>query len=192
MLFRSDELHTEGGRFKLQNIPLNVKIDGFGGRFGKNADGQPFMATSRTEPRYKAGFVDYHKQKGTTDPDVLRRAGLFDQLFNEMMDAVKLVDSKLGPEFLVNKQVTCEVLFLPFATKTEEGKLKFVGIEYDQLPKGVELVIVPYRIVEASTGENIPNGDRISQQIAELGQNGSVMFMSNRLVQEEEIGRAHV
>lgn len=180
-----DEMQAEGGRFKLQNIPLNVKIDGFGGRFGKNAEGQPFMATSRTEPRYKAGFVDYHKQKGTTDPEILGRAENFDKLFNEMMAAIKVVDGALGPDFLVNRQVTCEVLFLPFATQTEEGKLKFVGIEYDQLPAGVDLVIVPYRIVEASTGEDMPNGDRVVQKIAELGQSGSVSFMSNRLVQED-------
>ena len=180
-----DELQSEGGRFKLQNIPLNVKIDGFGGRFGKNAEGKPFMGTSRTEPRYAAGFADYHKQKGTTDPEILGRAVNFDKMFNETMAAIKMVDSKLGADFLIDKQVTCEVLFLPFATKTEEGKLKFVGIEYDQLPKGVDLVLVPYRIVQASTGEDIPNGDDIVQQIAELGQSGNVMFMSNRLVQKD-------
>lgn len=180
-----DELRAEGGRFELQNIPLNVKIDGFGGRFGKNADGQPFMATSRTEPRYKAGFLQYHKEKGTTDPEILGRAANFDKLFNEMMSAIELVDSELGPDFLVDRQVTCEVLFLPFATKTDEGKLKFVGIEYDQFPEDVELVLVPYRIVEASTGQDIPHGDKIAQQIAELGQHGNVAFVSNRLVQKK-------
>ena len=180
-----DELQSEGGRFKLQNIPLNVKIDGFGGRFGKNAEGKPFMGTSRTEPRYLAGFVDYHKQKGTTDPEILGRAANFDKLFDETMAAIKLVDSKLGPDFLVDKQVTCEVLFLPFATKTDEGKLKFVGIEYDNLPQGVDLVMVPFRVVEASTGEEVPDQDAVVQQIAELGQTGNVMFMSNRLTQKE-------
>ena len=180
-----DELQSEGGRFKLQNIPLNVKIDGFGGRFGKNAEGKPFMGTSRTEPRYQAGFVDYHKQKGTQDPEILGRAANFDKLFDETMAAIKLVDSQLGPDFLIDKQVTCEVLFLPFATKTDEGKLKFVGIEYDNLPQGVELVMVPFRVVEASTGEEIPDQDAVVQQIAELGQTGNVMFMSNRLTQKE-------
>ena len=182
-----DELRDAGGKFKLQNIPLNVKIDGFGGRFGKNADGKPFMGTSRTEPRYQAGFADYHKQKGTTDPEILGRAANFDKLFDEIMSAIKLVDSKLGPEFLVDKQVTCEVLFLPFATKTEEGKLKFVGIEYNDFPKGVDLVLVPYKIVQASTGEDIPDGDNAVQQIAELGQSGNAMFMSNRLAQKESL-----
>jgi lysozyme len=180
-----DELQAEGGGFKLQNIPLNVKIDGFGGRFGKNAEGKPFMGTSRTEPRYQAGFVKYHQEKGTTDPEILGRAANFDKLFNEVMAAIQMVDTKLGADFLVDKQVTCEILFLPFATQTDEGKLKFVGIEYDQLPKNVDLVLVPYRIVDASTGEDIPDGDNVVQQIAELGQSGNVMFMSNRLVQDE-------
>jgi hypothetical protein len=180
-----DELRAEGGGFKLQNIPLNVKIDGFGGRFGKNAEGKPFMGTSRTEPKYQAGFVKYHQEKGTTDPEILGRAANFDKLFNEVMAAIQMVDSKLGADFLVDKQVTCEILFLPFATQTDEGKLKFVGIEYDQLPQNVDLVLVPYRIVDAGTGEDIPDGDNVVQQIAELGQSGNVMFMSNRLVQDE-------
>ena len=180
-----DEMQAEGGRFKLQNIPLNVKIDGFGGRFGKNAEGKPFMGTSRTEPRYQAGFLKYHQEKGTTDPEILGRAKTFDLLFTEMMNAVALVDGKLGPDFLVDKQVTCEVLFLPFATQTEEGKLKFVGIEYDQLPQGVQLVLVPFRVVTASTGEEIPNESEVVKELTTLGQQGSVMFMSNQLVQQE-------
>ena len=182
-----EELHEKNGAFKLANIPLNVKVDGFGGRFGKNSEGKPFMATSRTEPRYEAGFVKYHQQKGTTDPEILQRAGLFDQLFNEMMKAVKLVDSKLGADFLVNKQVTCEVLFLPFATRTESGRLKFVGIEYDDLPKGVDLALVPFRVVDATTGEDLPDADAIVNKLTSLGQAGSVMFINNSLTQDEAL-----
>jgi len=180
-----DELHDGNGNFKLQNIPLNVKVDGFGGRFGKNAEGKPFMGTSRTEPRYTPGFLDYHKQKGTEDPDILGRAKLFDDLFYEMMKAVELVDSKLGPDFLVNKQVTCEVLFLPFATETDEGRLKFVGIHYDKLPEGVQLALVPFHIVQADTGEQLPDADQYINKMLSVGQQGSVMFVNNRLVQKQ-------
>lgn len=182
-----DELHDGNGNFKLQNIPLNVKVDGFGGRFGKNAEGKPFMGTSNTEPRYQASFVDYHRKKGTTEPDILNRAQLFDDLFNEMMKAVALVDSKLGEDFLVDKQVTCEVLFLPFATRTPEGKLKFVGIAYDELPKGVQLALVPFRVVQASTGEELPDAQKIVKQLTGLGQQGSVMFIDNSLTQNEAL-----
>jgi hypothetical protein len=180
-----DEIHDGNGNFKLENIPLNVKVDGFGGRFGKDGQGRPFMATSRTEPRYEAGFVKYHQQKGTTDTEILGRAQLFDQLFNEMMSAVKLVDSKLGPDFLKNKQVTCEVLYLPFATETPEGKLKFVGIAYDKLPEGVQLALVPFRVVDADTGEDLPNSNEFIKELLSVGRNGSVMFIDNNLTQKE-------
>jgi hypothetical protein len=179
-----DELHDGNGNFKLENIPLNVKVDGFGGRFGKNAEGKPFMGTSRTEPRYEAGFLAYHQKKGTEDPEILGRAKVFDDLFKEIMNAIKLVDSKLGPDFLINKQVTCEVLFIPFATETDEGKLKFVGIHYDKLPKGVELALVPFHAVEADSGEPVEDPEFIDK-LLEVGQQGSVMFINNRLVQKE-------
>jgi hypothetical protein len=182
-----DEIHDGNGRFKLQNIPLNVKVDGFGGRFGKNSEGKPFMGTSRTEPRYEPGFVAYHQKKGTIDPEVLNRAQLFDDLFEEMMNAVQLVDSKLGPGFLVNKQVTCEVLYLPFATETPEGKLKFVGIHYDKLPSGVKLALVPFRITDATTGDDLPNSNKIVQELTSVGQSSSVMFIDNSLTQNEAL-----
>jgi len=178
-----DEIHDGNGSFKIQNIPLNVKVDGFGGRFGKDADGKPFMGTSRTAPRYEANFAKHHQEKGTTDPEILGRAQLFDQLFEEMMKAVELVDSKLGPEFLINKQVTCEVLFLPFATETPEGKLKFVGIHYDKLPKGVELALVPFHVSDAASGEDVKNASQVIKALTGLGQQGSVMFINNALTQ---------
>ena len=182
-----DEIHDGNGNFKLQNMPLNVKVDGFGGRFGKNAEGRPFMGTSRTEPRYEAGFAAYHQQKGTTDPDVLGRAQLFDNLFNEMMNAIGQVDSKLGEDFLVNKQVTCEILFLPFATETPEGRLKFVGIHYDKLPKGVQLALVPFRVVEADTGEDLPDSQQYIKKLTSIGQLGSTMFIDNSLTQNDAL-----
>jgi hypothetical protein len=182
-----DEIHDGNGSFKLQNIPLNVKVDGFGGRFGKNAEGKPFMGTSRTEPRYEPGFMAYHQKKGTQDPDILGRAKLFDDLFGEMMSAIKLVDSKLGGKFLVNKQVTCEVLFLPFATETPEGKLKFVGIQYDKLPDGVQLALVPFAVVDADSGNDIPNSSEVIKKLTGLGRQGSVMFIDNSLTQNDAL-----
>jgi hypothetical protein len=182
-----DEIHDGNGNFKLQNIPLNVKVDGFGGRFGKDKSGKPFMGTSNTPPRYEAGFVKYHQQKGTTDPDILGRAQLFDDLFEEMMQAIKMVDSKLGKDFLINKQVTCEVLFLPFATETPEGKLKFVGIHYDKLPDGVQLALVPFRVVDAESGEDLPDIGKVIKELTSIGREGSVMFINNSLTQNDAL-----
>jgi hypothetical protein len=216
-----DEIHDGNGRFQLANIPLNVKVDGMGGRFGKSADGRPFMGTSRTEPRYVGGFLKGNiarfkkrilaQQNGIADPksiddsdpslasitdqqaldamgpDSVAMSKKFDEQFNDYMDAIKIVDDNLGDHFLVNRQVTCEVLDINFATETPEGKLKFVGIHYDKLPEGVKIVLVPFRVTDATTGKDLPDTDRIIQQLTSLGQQGKIMFLSNKLQQKQPL-----
>ena len=78
-------------------------------------------------------------------------------------------------------------MYLPFAEETDEGKLKFVGIAYDELPKGVQLALVPFRVVQASTGEDVPEAQEIVKQLTGLGQQGSVMFIDNSLTQNEAL-----
>jgi hypothetical protein len=216
-----DELKDENDRFVLQNIPLNVKVDGMGGRFGKNAEGRPFMGTSRTEPRYTGGFLKGNiarfkkrllaKQRGIEDaksiddsdpelqsitdqqalefigPDSVAMSKKFDEQFNDYMDAIKIIDDALGDHFLVNRQITCEVLDLNFAKETDEGKLVFVGIAYDKLPEGVKIAFVPYRITDATTGKDLPDSDRLVQMLTGLGQQGKVMFISNKLTQNQPL-----
>lgn len=216
-----DELHQGNDKFQLKNIPLTVKIDGMGGRFGKNAEGKPFMGTSRTEPRYAGGFLKGNiarfrkrllaQQKGIKDPEsiddsdpelksitdqeVLDFMGpesvamskKFDEQFNDYMVAIKIIDQQLGKDFLVNKQVTCEVLDINFAKETDEGKLVFVGIHYDKLPKDVKIAFVPFRVTDATTGEDLPDSADIVKQLTSLKQQGSVMFIDNSLTQKEAL-----
>jgi hypothetical protein len=104
-----------------------------------------------------------------------------------MMKAIAQVDSKLGEDFLVNKQVTCEILFLPFATETPEGRLKFVGIQYDKLPAGVQLALVPFRVVEADTGEDLPDSQQYIKKLTSIGRLGSTMFIDNSLTQNDAL-----
>jgi hypothetical protein len=216
-----DELHQGNDKFQLKNIPLTVKIDGMGGRFGKNAEGKPFMGTSRTEPRYAGGFLKGNiarfrkrllaQQKGIEDPksiddsdpelksitdqEVLDFMGpesvamskKFDEQFNDYMIAIKIIDQQLGKDFLVNKQVTCEVLDINFAKETDEGKLVFVGIHYDKLPEGVKIAFVPFRVTDATTGEDLPDSADIVKQLTSLKQQGSVMFIDNSLTQKKAL-----
>ena len=216
-----DELHQGNDKFQLKNIPLTVKIDGMGGRFGKNAEGKPFMGTSRSEPRYAGGFLKGNisrfrkrllaQQKGIEDPksiddsdpelksitdqEVLDFMGpssvamseKFDEQFNDYMIAIKIIDQQLGKDFLVNKQVTCEVLDLNFAKETDEGKLVFVGIHYDKLPEGVKIAFVPFLVTDATTGEDLPDSSDIVKQLTSLKQQGSVMFIDNSLTQKKAL-----
>ena len=78
-------------------------------------------------------------------------------------------------------------MYLPFATETPEGKLKFVGIHYDKLPAGVKLALVPFRITDATTGEDLPNANKIVKELISAGRMGSVMFIDNSLTQNEAL-----
>ena len=120
-------------------------------------------------------------------PDSVAMSKKFDEQFNDYMDAIKIIDDALGDHFLVNRQITCEVLDLNFAKETDEGKLVFVGIAYDKLPEGVKIAFVPYRITDATTGKDLPDSDRLVQMLTGLGQQGKVMFISNKLTQNQPL-----
>ena len=184
-----EELRDEtGGRLTLDNIPMTVKIDGFGSRFGKSDDGRPFYETSRTGPKFGPGnFLKYHQEKGTQDQDILRRAGLFDELQDKIMGVIAQVDKKLGAKFLTDVKVHVEVLYLPFASEQEDGRLKFVGISYDKLPDGVDLALVPLFAEISSTGAQHPKSAQIIKMLKNLGNMGDVMFIDNNLTTDGSI-----
>jgi hypothetical protein len=184
-----DELRDESnGKLTLDNIPMTVKIDGFGSRFGKSEDGRPYYETSRTGPKFGPGnFLKYHQEKGTQDPEILRRAGLFDELQNKIMNVIANVDKRLGENFLKDIKIHVEVLYLPFASEQEDGRLKFVGISYDKLPDGVELALVPLFAEISSSGATHPKSTQIIKTIKNLGQIDDTMFIDNSLTTDGSI-----
>jgi len=180
-----DEIKDEAtGQFKLDNIPMTVKVDGFGARFGKDSNGRPYMETSRSGPKFEPGAFSQNAEKRQADPEVKARAKLFDDLYDEMMQVVSQVDNKLGDKALVDVKIHCEVLYLPFATEQEDGRLKFVGISYDKLPEGVRLALVPLFAEKSSTGEQHPKSDKFVSALRKIGRVGSTMFIDNSLTSE--------
>lgn len=184
-----DELRDEtSGKLTLSNIPMTVKIDGFGSRFGKSEDGRPYYETSRTGPKFGPGnFLKYHQEKGTQDQEILRRAGMFDELQDKIMTLIGVIDDRLGEDFLKDIKIHVEVLFLPFATEQEDGRLKFVGISYDKLPEGVELALVPLFAEISSSGATHPKSPQIIKTLKKLGIVGDTMFIDNSLTTKGEI-----
>lgn len=184
-----DELRDEtSDKITLDNIPMTVKIDGFGSRFGKSEDDKPFYETSRAGPKFGPGnFLKYHQEKGTQDPEILHRAGMFDQLQNKIMDLIGVIDDRLGADFLADVKVHVEVLFLPFASEQEDGRLKFVGISYDKLPEDVELALVPLFAEISSTGAPHPKSSQIIKTLKKLGVIGDTMFIDNSLTTNGQI-----
>jgi len=177
-----DELKNSAtGKFELHNVPMTVKVDGFGARFGKDKSGKPYMETSRSGPKFEPGTFSKHAEERQAAPDVKARAKLFDDLYDEMMHVIANVDQKLGNTALNDVKIHCEVLYLPFATETEDGKLKFVGIHYDKLPEGVTLALVPLFAEKSSTGEQHPNSDKYISALRKIGRIGTTMFIDNSL-----------
>jgi hypothetical protein len=182
-----DELKDQAGNFKLDNVPMTVKVDGMGGRIGKDRSGRPFFESSSSGPIFTPGaFSAYQKQRGVTDPVLTTRAENYDQLWNEAIDLIKKIDQALGDDFLKDTKVHTEVLYAPMAEEID-GKLKFVSVAYDRLPKDVKLALVPLFAEVASTGEEHPDSARIVQQLRRLGRVGSTMFVDNSLTKSGAI-----
>jgi hypothetical protein len=176
-----DELKDQAGNFKLDSVPMTVKVDGMGGRIGKDRSGRPFFESSSSGPIFTPGaFSSYQQQRGVTDPVQLTRAENYDQLWKEAVGLIKKIDQELGEDFLKDVKVHTEVLYAPMAEEID-GKLKFVSVAYDRLPRGVKLALVPLFAEVASTGEEHPNSAEIVKQLRNLGRVGSTMFVDNSL-----------
>jgi hypothetical protein len=176
-----DELKDQSGKFKLDNVPMTVKVDGMGGRIGKDSKGRPFFESSSSGPIFTPGaFSAYQQQRSVTDPVLLTRAGNYDQLWNEAIKVIKQIDEKLGQDFLKDTKVHTEILYAPMAEEID-GRLKFVSVTYDKLPKGVSLALVPLFAEVSSTGESHSRNNEIIRQLRGLGRVGSAMFIDNSL-----------
>lgn len=174
-------------KFFLNNIKMTVKIDGLGGRFGKDSNGRPFFESSSSGPIQTPGaFSAFAKHKGFTDPIQLARAENYDNLYDQIIEVISIIDKKYGEDFLKNTKVHCEVLYTPMASE-ENGKLKFVSVAYDKLPAGVSLALVPLFVEESSTGNSHPKNDLIKKKLTQLGKLGSSMFIDNTLIHGGEI-----
>jgi len=180
--------NKQGEGFDLANIKMTVKVDGLGGRFGKDLNGEPFFESSRSGPIKTAGAFSKHMQdQGVDDPEKLARAEKYDSLFDDVMELIDDIDRELGEDFLDNVKVHCEILYTPMATETAEGKLRYVSMEYDKLPDGVELAVIPLFLEKADTGDDHPDNEEIKQKLAELGRLGDAQFIDNSLIQQDSM-----
>jgi len=187
-----DELKDSNDRLNLGNIPMNVKVDGLGGRFGKDASGRPFYEPQKLGPIFEPGAsMAWAQEQGITDPWQLDRAQKYDRLYDQVIQTIADIDSKLGPDFLKDVKVHVEVLYVPMAEEID-GKLKFVSVKYNKLPQGVELALVPFTVQVSSTGEQHPNEDDIVKTLKSLKQIGSTMFIDNSLTTNGDIDASGV
>jgi hypothetical protein len=172
------------GKITLDNITMNVKVDGFGGRLGMDENGRPYAETSRSGPKFEPGqFTAFAKAKGA-DPESLKVSAKWDQWWDQMIEVTNAVAEKID---LKNTKVHVEVLYLPFAEEQDDGRLKFVGIHYDKFPEDVNMALVPLFAEVSSTGQPHPQSDQIVATFKSLNQVGTTMIIDNRLSTKNSI-----
>jgi hypothetical protein len=171
------EIARNGGT--LDGMAVNLKADGAGIRFGKDASGRPFFMTSKvTEPKYiedVGDFENFVRSKGQPE-DRVEFAKKYDDAMSIILnsDFVK----KLPNDVIVQ----AEMMYTPMAEKTDQG-LRFVSIPYNPKKLGKTMTLVPFMFKQFSTGENLEDADKIKKQLLSSS-SSDIKFVNNQLEQK--------
>ena len=171
------EIAANGGT--LNGLPISLKVDGAGIRFGRDASGRPFFMTSKvTTPLYQddVGYFTSFGQERGQNPEQLARTKNYD-------NALALITgSKFIQSLPADTIVQAEMLYNPMAEKTEQG-LKFVNIPYDPKKLGKQMTLVPFVFKQYSTGEDRPDAEKIKKRLLSAG-DSNIKIISNQLEQK--------
>jgi hypothetical protein len=158
---------------KLQGIPVSLKVDGLGARFGRDSTGRPFFEGSRTGAIFEPGaFSKYTASKGGT-PEMISRAQHYDDIFDT------ITKSNFIKTLPKDTKIVCEIFYNPLGEMVEGG-IKFVNIAYDPSRLGQLMTIVPFKALLASTGETHPNSDLIIDSLFQQSTQ-QIKFVDTRL-----------
>jgi len=171
-----DEIAKNGGT--LDGIQVNLKVDGAGIRFGKDASGRPFMMTSKvTKPMYASDigmFRRYGEEHGQTG-EQLKRTEAYDHAL------AAIANSNFIKSLPSDCIVQAELLFNEMAQKSDDG-YKFVNIDYDPKKLGTKMTLVPFSFRQYSTGDALPNAQAVKKKLMSYS-SPEVKFVDNHLTQ---------
>lgn len=154
------EIADNGGT--LDTTQINLKVDGAGIRFGRDISGRPFFMTSRvTQPLYAddVGYFERYGKSQNQSEQQLARTRNYDQALNA------IVNSDWIKQLPNDTIVQAEMLYTPMAQSTNDGKLKFVNIPYDQKRLGSDMTLIPILVRKFSTGQDLPDQDKIIKKL---------------------------
>lgn len=158
---------------KLQGIPVSLKVDGLGARFGRDSTGRPFFEGSRTGAIFEPGaFSQYTAARGGTE-EMLARARHYDDIFKVITQSNFI---KMLPK---DVKIVCEIFYNPLG-EMSDGGIRFVNIAYDPSRLGQLMTIVPFKALVASTGETHPNSDAIIDSLFQQSTQ-QIKFVDTRL-----------
>lgn len=171
------EIASNGGT--LDGLPISLKVDGAGIRFGKDSSGRAFFMTSKvTTPLYQddVGYFTSFGQERGQDAEQLARTKNYDK-------ALALITSSKFIQTLPSDTIVqAEMMYNPMAEKTDQG-LKFVNIPYDPAKLGGEMTLVPFVFKQYSTGQDRPDADKIKKRLL-AASDSKIKIVTNQLQQK--------
>jgi hypothetical protein len=132
-------------------LSVSIKVDGFGARIGKTANGTPFFETSNSGPIYSAAQF---RNRATELSDAPERASRANE-YGNFMDF--LLQSELMEKIRNGTKVVVEVLYRNFAARTGTDMLTFVKTPYPDHAIGSVATVIILGVL--STQDNEPVDD---------------------------------
>lgn len=147
---------------KLTNVPVQLKVDLLGFRFGKDSTGNIFVESSRSGPIYDEGsFIKHTMARGSADSIMIERAQHYDDILKYFKNANI---SKLLPN---NTKVVVEVGYNPMADQKDDW-ITFVTVKYDKSKLGSLMTLFPHKVLVSSTGDKHPQEKEILNSLYKL------------------------
>lgn len=158
---------------KLDNVTVNLKMDGLGFRVGRDESGSIFVEGSRTGPIFRdKAFSDFTKSQGKNEQAIARA-----EHYDDILDHFK--NSSLLNDVPNDTKIIMELLYNPLG-EFKEGGIQFVKVSYDRSKLGSLMTIIPIDVIVASTGEPHPQSNDIFESLLSKS-NSKVKVASNRL-----------
>jgi len=142
----------------LKDHKVVMKVDGLGGRFGKNLDGKIFFEGSRTGPIFDPGAFSQFARNRDSAEELVQRAMHYDDMLELFQK------SKIAKSLPVDTKIVCEVFYNPIAQQKEDG-IVFVTVKYDRSKLGSIMTVLPYTVLVASTGKEHPDKESIKTNL---------------------------
>lgn len=132
-------------------LSVSIKVDGFGARIGKTANGTPFFETSNSGPIYSSAQFRNRAAELSDAPERASRANEY----GNFMDF--LLQSELMEKIRNGTKVVVEVLYRNFAARTGTDMLTFVKTPYPDHAIGSVATVIILGVL--STQDNEPVDD---------------------------------
>jgi hypothetical protein len=137
-----------------------MKIDGIGGRFGKDSSSRPFFESSYSGPVFTSGsFVEY--AKSTAQCDDILSAGRIQRAIHidELFDTISI--SNIMEALPENTKIVCEIFYTAMAKHENDEHITFVHVAYNKQKIGKSITVMPYTVLEANTGNEHSDKEEI-------------------------------